>query len=154
MSHVTKVAILNPTSINPHANVYALKAISLFPQSQNSPAARTGVEMLLSQWENRNGLKMYLFGMGSGFCKIIYPFVWYDILYVVEVLSRFPFARTDPRFLEMVSVLLQQANSSGKVTAGSMYVPWKGWSFADKKNPSPWLTFLVLRIQQRLCSDG
>jgi hypothetical protein len=31
-----------------------------------------------------------------------------------------------------------------------MYKPWKSWSFADKKNPSPWLTFLVLRIQKRL----
>jgi hypothetical protein len=31
-----------------------------------------------------------------------------------------------------------------------MYRAWKGWSFADKKNPSPWLTFLVLRLQRRV----
>jgi hypothetical protein len=31
-----------------------------------------------------------------------------------------------------------------------MYVAWKGWSFADKKTPSPWLTFLVRRIQKRV----
>jgi hypothetical protein len=35
-----------------------------------------------------------------------------------------------------------------------MYRAWKGWSFADKKRPSPWLTFLVLRIQHRLEKDG
>jgi len=35
-------------------------------------------------------------------------------------------------------------------TAGSMYRAWKGWSFADKKHPSPWLTFLVLRVLTHL----
>ena len=31
-----------------------------------------------------------------------------------------------------------------------MYRAWKGWSFADKKHPSPWLTFLVLRVLNTL----
>jgi hypothetical protein len=31
-----------------------------------------------------------------------------------------------------------------------MYQAWKGWSFADKKNPSPWLTFMILRIFKRV----
>ncbi len=26
---------------------------------------------------------------------------------------------------------------------------WKGWSFADKKRPSPWLTFLAVRTHSR-----
>jgi len=26
---------------------------------------------------------------------------------------------------------------------------WKGWSFAGKKRPSPWLMFLALRVLQR-----
>jgi hypothetical protein len=37
----------------------------------------------------------------------------------------------------------------GRFTATSMYHSWKGWSFADKKNPSPWLTFLAQRIDAR-----
>jgi hypothetical protein len=31
-----------------------------------------------------------------------------------------------------------------------MYQAWKGWSFADKKASSLWLTLLVLRIQKRI----
>jgi len=32
---------------------------------------------------------------------------------------------------------------------------WKGWSFADKKSPSPWLTLVVLRVLKRLgVKDG
>ena len=66
------------------------------------------------------------------------------------MLSRFPFARADPRFCEMVDTIAAQAGDQRRYTAGSMYVAWKGWSFADKKHPSPWLTFLVLRIQKRM----
>jgi len=31
-----------------------------------------------------------------------------------------------------------------------VYRAWKGWSFANKKDPSPWLTFLVLRVLRRM----
>jgi hypothetical protein len=131
----------------PVANVYALKALALVPELVDSPATRTGAEMLLSHWERRAERKMYLFGMGTDFCKLKYPFVWYDILHITSVLARLPFVHADPRFQEMVAAITGQADSQGRYTAGSMYTAWKGWSFADKKNPSPWLTFLVLRLQ-------
>jgi hypothetical protein len=50
----------------------------------------------------------------------------------------------------MVEAITIQADDEGRYAAGSMYQAWKGWSFANKKNPSPWLTFLVLRIQRRM----
>ena len=105
--------------------------------------------MLLGHWERRAEVKYYLFGVGGDFRKLKYPFVWYDILHVVDVLSRYPFVHTDLRFQEMAAAVIAQADEQGRYTAGSMYQAWKGWSFADKKQPSPWLTFLVWRIQQR-----
>ena len=134
----------------PIANVYALKALSQVPHLIDSPAARFGTEMILGHWQLRKEKKYYLFGMGTDFCKLKYPFIWYDILHVVEVLSRFPFVHADPRFQEMVETVTDHANAEGRYTASSMYLAWKGWSFADKKNPSPWLTFLVLRLQKRM----
>jgi hypothetical protein len=71
-------------------------------------------------------------------------------LHVTEALSRFPFVREDPRLGEMVEAITVQADEGGRYTAGSMYRAWKGWSFADKKRPSPWLTFLVQRILRRM----
>jgi len=133
----------------PIANVYALKALAQVPELLDSPATRAGAEMLLWHWEHRTDRKFYLFGIGSDFRKLKYLFVWYDILHVVDVLSRFPFVHADPRFQEMVEAITTQANENGRYTAGSMYRAWKGWSFADKKHPSPWLTFLVLRVQRR-----
>jgi hypothetical protein len=138
----------------PIANVYALKALSLVPDLIDSPAARAGAEMLLWHWGPECERKIYLFGIGTFFRRLKYPFVWYDILHVVDVLSRFPFVHGDPRFREMVKVITEQADEEGRYTAGSMYRAWKGWSFADKKQPSPWLTFLVLRVQKRMGEVG
>jgi hypothetical protein len=130
----------------PIANVYALKALAQAPALGDSAAAQAGVEMLLAHWEHRAERKFYLFGVGTDFCKLKYPFVWYDILHATDVLSRFPVACRDARFREMVRTMTAQADAQGRYTAGSMYQSWKGWSFADKRNASPWLTFLVMRI--------
>ena len=137
----------------PIANVYALKALALLPEVQQGQAAQRAAEMLLGHWERQKEAKYYLFGMGSDFRKLKYPFVWYDILHVADVLSRFAFVRDDRRFQEMVATITAQADAQGRYTASSMYQSWKGWSFADKKIPSPWLTLLVLRIQKR-CSGA
>jgi hypothetical protein len=134
----------------PIVNVYALKALSQVPELLDSPATRAGTEMLLWHWEHQTERKLYLFGIGTDFRKLKYPFVWYDILHVVDVLSRFPFVYSDPRFREMVETITAQGNEDGRYNASSMYRAWKGWSFADKKHPSPWLTFLALRVQRRI----
>jgi hypothetical protein len=136
----------------PIANVYALKALSLVPGQGDGPTARRGAEVLLSHWERRGEVKFYLFGVGSDYRRLRYPFVWYDILHVADVLSRYPFLHADPRFREIVAAITAQADTVGRYTAGSMYRAWQGWSFADKKEPSPWLTFLSLRIEQRCLS--
>ena len=134
----------------PIANVVALKVLSRQPERLNSEAAQRGVEVLLRHWTRQYEKKLYLFGTGTDFRKLKYPFVWYDILHVADVLSRFPFVHGDPRFLEMVSTITGQADQDGRYTATSMYRAWQDWSFADKKRPSPWLTFLVMRIDQRI----
>jgi hypothetical protein len=136
----------------PIATLIALKALSLAPGMAESPTALKGIKMLLDHWEKRAETKYYLFGIGTDFHKLKYPFVWYDILHVAEVLSRFPAARSDLRFEQMLAEIapLRSGDEMGRCTAASMYQSWKGWSFADKKAPSPWLTFLVLRILKRV----
>jgi hypothetical protein len=134
----------------PVVNVYALKALAQVQGLVDSPATRTGAEMLLSHWEHQHGRKLFLFGIGTDFRKLKYPFVWYNILHVVDVLSQFPFVHYDARFREMLETVTAQADEDGRYTATSMYRDWQGWSFADKKTPSPWLTFLVWRVLKRV----
>lgn len=134
----------------PIATLYALKALSLVPEYRDSAETRLGTKILLTHWEKKYDHKLFLFGTGTDFQKLKYPYVWYDILHVVEVLSRYPHVYDDERFQEMVKTITDQADEDGLYTANSMYMAWKGWSFANKKDPSPWLNFLVLRILKRI----
>jgi hypothetical protein len=133
----------------PIVNVYALKVLAQLRDHVESDAAYAGVRMLLSHWAHEWGHRLFMFGVGSNYRKLKYPFVWYDILHVAEVLSHFPAARSDARFHAMLNAITMQADADGRYTAGSMYMAWKGWSFADKREPSPWLTFLVQRMLKR-----
>jgi len=133
----------------PIANLLALRALSYMSGVADSAAVHNGIEMLLGHWEHRTENKYYLFGIGSDFQRIKYPLIWYDLLNATDVLSRFSLAREDPRFIEMLAALSKLGNQEGLFTASSIYQAWKGWSFNDKKNPSPWLTFLVHRILKR-----
>ncbi len=133
----------------PIANVHALKALSLVGGSDAAEASERGIETLLSHWADRGKVRYFMFGIGTDFRKPKYPLLWYDIMHVAEVLSRFPAALADLRFQEMLEELSAQADEKGRLIARSMYLPWKGWSFADKKQPSPWLTLLLHRMVQR-----
>ena len=106
----------------PIVNVLNLKAIAMVPELIESEAAKTGTEMLLRHWEQRDQIKHYMFGIGTDFRKLKYPFIWYDILHVCDVLSRFPHVHGDSRFLEMITTIEDQADEDGRYTANSMYM--------------------------------
>ena len=61
----------------PMANVYALKVLSLLPGGSRQRAAKRGVEALLRLYAARGTRRPFLFGIGSDFHKLRYPFVWY-----------------------------------------------------------------------------
>jgi hypothetical protein len=134
----------------PYANLLMTKVLAQVPELHESRGAQIGAEMLLRHWEERSVRKLYLFGIGTDYRKLKYPFVWYDILHVVDTLSRFPALRGDARLAEMVQAIVDQAGGDGRFTASSMYRAWRGWEFADKREPSPWITLLVLRVLKRM----
>jgi len=134
----------------PYGNLVALQALAHGRQVQDTPAVRAGVETLLGLWERRKETKPYLFGMGSDFHKLKYPLIWYDILHVTDVLSRFPFARQDPRLQAMAKVVLDKGDDQGRFTPESAWLAWKEWDFGQKRSPSPTLTLQVQRMIKRI----
>ena len=88
--------------------------------------------------------------VGTTFRRLKYPFIWYDILHVVDTLSRFSFTHLDPRLLEMWEINISKQDDQGLYTPESVWMAWKEWSFGQKREPSPWLTLLAERIQKRL----
>ena len=131
----------------PYANLLALKALSAWgiDQPEVEQAAGAGIAALLWHWGVQKEHKPYLFGIGTDFRKPRFPLVWYDILHVADVLSRFPAARSDPRYRAMLNDLMSRADDQGRFTPASMYKDWAAWEFADKKQPSPAITLIAWR---------
>ncbi len=134
----------------PYATLLALKALSTSDEWRDSDACRRGAETLLGLWERRRERRPYLFAMGTDFAKLKAPLVWYDLLHVVEVLTRFPWLRSDSRLLEMVTLMRGKSDDLGRFTPESIWTAWKGWEFGQKREPSRWLTLQVLRVLARL----
>lgn len=134
----------------PYANLIMLKALAQFADWRESDAARTGVEAALTLWDERQARHPYMFFMGTDFCKLKAPLVWYDIVNVLDVLTQFPWAAADPRLRAMLNIAQAKADAEGKVTPESVWQAWKEWDFGQKKAPSPWLTLLLHRIIRRV----
>jgi len=130
----------------PFANLAMLKALAEIEELRDSPACRVGAETLLGLWHDSTTRHPYMFFMGTDFRKLKVPFVWYDLLHVLDILARFPWLRTDPRLLDMLAVLIGKADGHGRFTLESVWTPWKAWEFGQKKTPSRWLTLLAWRI--------
>jgi hypothetical protein len=133
----------------PYATLVCLKALSLLAGWRDSLACRTGALSILDLWEKRRERRPYLFAMGTDFCKLKAPLIWYDIGHVVEVLSRFPWLRDDARLQDMAGVIRGASDESGRFAPQSVWQAWKGWDFGQKREPSRWLTLVLWRALRR-----
>jgi hypothetical protein len=133
----------------PYATLVMLKLISELPEVRDGEAARAGAEALLELWAHSKDRHPYMFYAGTDFRKLKAPFVWYDILHVAEVLTKFPWLHQDGRLKEMVRTIEMKADSSGRFVPESVWSSWKDWEFGQKKEPSRWLTLMVNRILNR-----
>ncbi len=134
----------------PYANLIMLKMLAQLDDYKNRREAHIGAECQLNLWENSLQLHPYMFYMGTDFRKAKAPLIWYDIVHVLDVLSQFDWLKGDGRLKEMVATLKSKADANGRFTPESEWTAWKGWDFAQKKQPSAWLTFLALRILKRV----
>lgn len=91
-----------------------------------------------------------MFYMGTDFRKLKAPAMWYDIVSVADVLSRFDFVRSDSRFLEMVALIKDKQDENELFTPQAVYQKCKNWDFGQKKQPSPYLTYLCKQILIRV----
>lgn len=134
----------------PFANLAMLKALSAFDTFSDSPPCHVGAESLLTLWHQSSERHPYMFFMGTDFRKLKVPLVWYDLIHVLDVLSRFDWLRNDARLREMLALLESKMDIYGRFTLESVWTAWKDWEFGQKKIPSRWLTLLACRIMLRM----
>jgi hypothetical protein len=133
----------------PYGTLYALKMLSQTPPGEYREAKASGIATVFDLWDRRRETKPYLFGMGSDFRKLKLPFVWYDVLAVLDTLSSFPEAIADPRFGELMEIVRSKKGESG-YTPESIYLRAKAWDFGQKKQASPWMNAVVERLESRV----
>ena len=134
----------------PYATLIMADLLSYIPEYGNSQVAGSSVKALLNLWENSLSQHPYMFYMGRDFRKMKAPSCWYDIVSVAGVLSKYEFVREDPRFLEMIKHIKDKQDKEGLITPESVYQKLKDWDFGQKKEPSPYLTYLCYQIFERL----
>ncbi len=134
----------------PYANLIVAKAFSEDRQAIKSPAAKRAVEALLVHWEKQKEKKYYLFGIGTNFRKLKFPLVWYDLLHMLEVISRYSAYHADKRFKQMIKELLAKTGKSMCFRPESIYMVYKQQEFSNKKEDSRIITLFVLRILKRI----
>lgn len=134
----------------PYATLIMLKVLMCVPEYQNSEITNNTANSILSLWENSKEKHPYMFYMGTDFRKLKAPTMWYDIISVVDVLSRCDNIKNDKRFLEMVSLIQNKQREDGFFTPEAVFQKFKSWDFGQKKTTSPYITYLCVRIFQQL----
>jgi len=134
----------------PYATVSMLRVLAEIPRYHDTEIANRNIDAILSLWENSLEKHPYMFYMGTDFRKLKAPAMWYDIVSVVDCLSRFEHAGKDPRFREMVRIIEDKRGSDGLFTPEAVYQKCSEWDFGQKKVPSQYLTFLCTRILERV----
>lgn len=133
----------------PYATLVSTRLLLAWGGKAALEAADSGAASLLRLWEGSRTEHPYIFYMGADFRKPKLPWFWYDIVGVLDVLSRHGPSRRDARFLDMLG-LLRAKELPGGIVPESVYLAFKDWDFGQKKAPSAWLGFALARIEARL----
>lgn len=126
------------------AGLMALEVFSKIPELQESEYAKNAYEPI--RFHREYGKTMYYFGRSKKFWTLKYPYVWYNALYLAEVLTRFKFLKDDVLVKELIEWIEKSQDEDGKFRPTSMFMNYKLWDFANKKEPSPWITYLCCKI--------
>jgi len=134
----------------PYATLAMLRLLAEIPEYRDTELTDRTIDAILSLWENSLEKHPYMFYMGTDFRKLKAPAIWYDIVGVADCLSKFAHARQDHRFREMTGIIADKRDGDGLFTPEAVYQKCKDWDFGQKKAPSPYLTFLCVRILERM----
>lgn len=123
---------------NPGATLFVLDGFRPALDRQ-APAVHArldrAVEFLLHHWETRAPLGPCLFGIGSRFLEVEFPFLRYNLFSYVYVLAHFERSSSDPRFLEALDALAAHVRD-GEMVVDSPHRAWQAYDFARRGSPS------------------
>jgi len=133
----------------PYATLIMIKLLLQFKDEYKQEIS-IGCNSLNKLWENSLNEHPYIFYMGTDFRKLKLPFIWYDILHVVDVLSQATKTEMNPSLENMIQIIKNKTDHRNVCRPESIYRYWKDWDFGQKKIHSEWLEFCIRRIFHRV----
>jgi len=136
--------------ICPQVTLEALRLFSHLPKETHPEELVNTGRTLLRCYEQSKEHRPYMFGHGSRFKKLRPPFFWYNIGEVLDATSRYSELVQESAFQDMLANVTSKADENGMFIPESIYLPFKKWSFGQKKVVSPWMTLYISRILKRV----
>ena len=143
----------------PQVTLEGLRVFSYLPEAERPDWLLDVARTPLGIWRRRLDERPYMFGHGYQFKSVKWPNLWYDVLWVVETIGRFPelwtgeAARAEDRMAiaELAACLIAyNIDEDGHVVPRRTYRGFERFSFGQKKVPSPFATARVLLALSRL----
>ena len=131
----------------PISGLMALNVFSQISELKESKEAKNAFMPI--KFHRDYGKSIYYFGRSKKFWTLKYPFVWYNALYLADVLSKFDFLKNEEVTIELKNWIIKAQNEQGRYKPTSIFKAYKDWDFSNKKEESPWITFLCCRILKR-----
>lgn len=128
----------------PMAGVVALEVFSLDDGMKETTYVENAFRTIRHHYDI--GQSIYYFGRGKRFHTFKYPYIWYNALYMADVLTRFYYIKQEPLVKELIKWIENNSDAEGKYSATSIFLEYKNWDFGNKKEPSPWITYLCYKI--------
>jgi hypothetical protein len=130
----------------PIATLNIVKLLTLTATKDFITEKQTAIKILLNLWNERKIRKPYLFAMGTDFLKMKYPLIWYDILNLLSVLSKYPDATKTKEYREIFAILKDNV-SKNEFRPQSVYQFWKNYDFGQKKGNSEYIEKIYREIE-------
>ncbi len=120
---------------NPNPTLIALSAFRFSRYLNREPSLDRAVEFLLDHWTIRKPIGPCLYGIGTLFMQVEYPFRNYNLFLYLYVLSFYDRAKEDKRFLEALK-MLESKMVNGQIVVERVVPKLAGLSFCRKGEPS------------------
>jgi hypothetical protein len=142
----------------PQVTLEALRVFAQLPPADRVPRLLGTARTLLHVWRNRGTEKPYFFGHGRQFKTVKWPPFWYDVSAVLDTLGRYPELWRGPNAAAEDRVSLAELGAclvaydfgpEGRVTPRSCYKGFEGFSFGQKRRPSPFATAHLCAVLRR-----
>jgi len=131
----------------PMAGIMALEVFSLLDELKEAVFIKNAYAPVLFHKDCKKII--YYFGRSKKFWAFKYPFIWYNALYLADVLTRFNNLKNSDVVKELINWIINSQDEAGRFKPSSIFMIYKDWDFGNKKEASPWITYLCCRILKR-----